>query len=781
MRSRVVSAARLPIALALIGLLAACQSDRAGFSPQGAGLPSHTMRGQFVCTVTMLGAIKTASAPAATVACAPAGRSSGRPGFNGQVSGRDRAADYMLGTQGTNVTLVFGTPTYASGISQFTLPVSVTNILTQALGTADGTNSNGIGTRVFFTTLPSATNGTGAVTVSNATGTATFGLITAPYFGYPAVIQPNATSPSVNWQFSVANTVLSFGFAVEVDAAVPAPNSVARWTVIRQGLTGNALNGLWEENEAAIYAVGNNNAILFNNGTTWSVVNPSTTSANYQAIYGTSGSDIWAVGGAGAALHYNGSTWAQNNAPTANTLNGVWASSSTNYIAVGSMLTLVQYNGTTWSAMTPPGGVPATRNMYGVWGQDASHVYAVGDNGTILFYNGAAWSAMTSPTTQQLLGIWGNSTSNIYAVGLNGTILHYNGATWSTMVSGTPLQLNSIGGGSATDIWAVGAAGATLHYNGTTWTVFPSVVGIGLASVTATPSGGTVYAVGPSGALMSYNGTNWALSPVSGLPIYGIWASSASDVWCSTIGSVLHYDGTNWTSQYVGAPELMTGVWGTSSTNVWVASQLGNVSNYSGSSWTVTNTTQPGFNGISGSSSSNIYAVGTSGAISQYNGSSWAKKTSGTMANLMAVWTASSSVAFAVASNDSIYQVTGSLGWTPMMGNPTGDTLYGVSGTSATDVWAVGQGGTILHLGTGNWGALATGAPATGLGAVYNTSVMNDVYALGANGLVIHYDGASWLTMPTPVTVTLRAAYATSPLNLYVGGDAGTVLLGTGP
>jgi hypothetical protein len=92
-------------------------------------------------------------------------------------------------------------------------------------------------------------------------------------------------------------------------------------------------------------------------------------------------------------------------------------------------------------------------------------------------------------------------------------------------------------------------------------------------------------------------------------------------------------------------------------------------------------------------------------------------------------------------------------GWTTMTSNTT-QLLYGVWGTSATSVWAVGAGGTALYYNGIQWQArpTPTEVQADNLVSVSGTSDSN-VFAVGTPGpssfdaytsSVIHFDGTSW-------------------------------------
>jgi hypothetical protein len=711
----------------------------------------------------------------ATVQCAP--KSIDRQGV---------ALDVIVGRQNIDVTLAFSGTTYSSGTGVFSTNATVTNLMNQPLGTTNGTTASPNGTRVFFTSGPDVSGGTGTVTLSNADGVGVFTASNQPYFQYSAIIQPSATSATKTWTFQLTSGVTNFTFFVEVDAPMPAEGSIRHWTVLRQGLQNNALTGVWQASPTNVWAVGLNNTFLQNTGSGWSIITPTGYASSYgfQGINGTSATDYWAVASGGHGVHYNGSTWTSATFPTTKTLRAVWGGSPTSYFAVGDTMTLVQYNGSTWSAMTPPVGVSGNIIMRAIWGSDNAHVFAVGDNGTILSWNGLLWLPMISTTTQSLLAVWGTSATNVFAVGTNGVILQYTGGlTWSAMTSPTTYQLNGLGGSGPSDIWAVGDGGVTLHYNGTSWSQNPSVTGVRLTGVVSGQAAQSpLYAVGDFGALMTYSGGSWTLSNQSGIPINSIWADSPTDVWVSSFGSVLQYNGTSWTSMYVGAKESTTGLWGfTPGPTLFAAGQSGNMSVYSSGTWAVTNTAQPGFNAVWGSAANNVYAVGTSGAISRYNGTTWANQSALTTANLFGLWGTSASNIYAVGASGQVLQYNGA-SWSSVTTTGTTVQLNAVAGSSAIDVWVVGASGTILQYNGTAWSAPTSGTVVTLRGVWANVptgSYTADVYAVGDNGTVEHGNGVGFVAMPTSVTTALNTVFATSSTNVYVGGANGVVLLGT--
>lgn len=101
---------------------------------------------------------------------------------------------------------------------------------------------------------------------------------------------------------------------------------------------------------------------------------------------------------------------------------------------------------------------------------------------------------------------------------------------------------------------------------------------------------------------------------------------------------------------------------------------------------------------------------------------------------------------------------------------PAAGDLAGIWGTSATNVFAVGAGGVILHFDGSTWRAMDSGTTSA-LTAVWGPSEAN-VYAVGADLTILSYDGVSWSKMPVthPFTRTFNAIWGTSPSDLWAVG-----------
>ena len=71
-----------------------------------------------------------------------------------------------------------------------------------------------------------------------------------------------------------------------------------------------------------------------------------------------------------------------------------------------------------------------------------------------------------------------------------------------------------------------------------------------------------------------------------------------------------------------------------------------------------------------------------------------------------------------------------------MTGNATSE-LYGVWGTSSSDVFAVGFTGTILHYDGKKWSAM-TSNTTYDLLSIWGAS-SSDIFAVGNGGIILHY------------------------------------------
>ncbi len=107
----------------------------------------------------------------------------------------------------------------------------------------------------------------------------------------------------------------------------------------------------------------------------------------------------------------------------------------------------------------------------------------------------------------------------------------------------------------------------------------------------------------------------------------------------------------------------------------------------------------------------------------------------------------------------------------PSVGLP-GRELYELWGSSAQDVFAVGNGGAVLHFDGKGWIEQPT-PPSTGnLMAVWGVS-SDEVYAAGERGSLIRYDGGRWSTVETGTSETLTGVWAASEREIWTVSATG--------
>lgn len=190
---------RLGAVFMAAAFLAGCSDEDGPFSP-GRDLtqPPDAAQATLVCQVDL---------NAGSMACTP-----DSPTLPDGVSAA------VLGGQGEYVLLESDNIAYDEAAQIFSADVTVRNLLTQTLGTADGATIDPAGIRVFFVEPPATTGGTGEVMVANADGVETFVGSDSPYFQYDQALSPGKVSLPRSWQFSVPSTIVKFTFMVGVAA-----------------------------------------------------------------------------------------------------------------------------------------------------------------------------------------------------------------------------------------------------------------------------------------------------------------------------------------------------------------------------------------------------------------------------------------------------------------------------------------------------------------------------------------------------------------------------------
>jgi len=435
-----------------------------------------------------------------------------------------------------------------------------------------------------------------------------------------------------------------------------------------------------------------------------------------------------------------------------------------------------------WEWQNP---LPQGNNLMAVWSNGPNDVFAVGEAGTIIHYDGSTWSLMDSGTmTHVLSGVWGSGPNDIFAVGTYydqpnwreyATILHYDGANWSTMISGLPNGLRGVWGSAPNDVFAVGP-NAILHYNGATWSEMTNPVGY----------------------------------------LNAVWGSGPNDVFAVGDDKIVHYDGTTW-SEVCGLPidpgsgwVWLSSVWGSGPNDVFVVGmkevydegdfdRLDLILHFDGASWSempVPSSPYDSevFSTVWGAGPDNVFAAGThSRHVLHYDGSTWSYVPDVAISGCMGIRGSSASDVYAVGDAGRIALYDGSM-WSLLSSGFTSQ-LCDIWGSGSNDVFAVGDGywdegnqvhcgATILHYDGSTWSPMNNGAM-TALTRIWGSGPKN-VFALSwlwwddANetyyGTILHYDGSAWSEMENIPRLEFTDIWGSGPNDVYAVGWHGDYL-----
>ncbi|MBX3201988.1 MAG: hypothetical protein KF894_27885 [Labilithrix sp.] len=329
---------------------------------------------------------------------------------------------------------------------------------------------------------------------------------------------------------------------------------------------------------------------------------------------------------------------------------------------------------------------------------------------------------------------------------------------WCVVPSGvrSSERLTSVWGSSKTDVWAVGSRGSAVHYDGAAWKAVPidnkstffSVWGSGPSDVWAVSDTMTIMRSGG----FADGGVTWTrLPPVSVAPYF----ETATTVMFGfgpddfRIGTQPKDDGPNQTSGNMlvkaaspveegkspltrvgGLKGTVTGIWGSSPDDVWIlVDNRRTNSNYQGSAIEAGKTLHG--------------RPAAPGVDTKGDPLDWTPVDSQATVVLRGIWGSSASDVWAVGDHGTVRRIhPNDLRW-QIVDSPTTANLRAVWGTGPEDIWIVGDAGTVLH-----WDGLelkpaTTQLPETDAPNLYGVwgSSADDVWAVGEH-TVLHYTGA---------------------------------------
>lgn len=354
----------------------------------------------------------------------------------------------------------------------------------------------------------------------------------------------------------------------------------------------------------------------------------------------------------------------------------------------------------------------------------------------------------TLPFATNLNGVWALSDNEAWVVGDRGLTLHIADGGITVVTAGMPLGLNGVSGSGPNDIWAAGDQYSLFHYDGQKWTDagLPPVVFQNFPALLSVWAGAPddVWAVG--GVILHFDGGTWAMNQPSTLERFTtVWGTGPDDVWMSMMGGQFwRFDGQA-LNQVNGprGPQYLNcggGVWASSRESVWGSSIMGGVERLDGGSFGFEESTYR-FHTLWGSSDDDIWGIG------------FAQGAPG--------------LTYESLGHDLFHRQQGQ--WTTQPA-PIAHPLSAIHGSSPSNVWATGQGGTLLHFDGQAWQRVLPQSftAASPLYGVWGSSA-NDVWAVGPDAGVMHSDGTGWTTS-TAASGPMTAVSGTGPQDVWAVG-----------
>jgi hypothetical protein len=463
-----------------------------------------------------------------------------------------------------------------------------------------------------------------------------------------------------------------------------------------------------------------------------------------QTIYGVAGvsaADLWVIVGTwGELRHRAGGAWAKVDHPKDGAfLTGIYAATANAVWAIGDGGLILYWNGTAW---TEEGAGLSTRRLNGIWGASEADVWVVGSNSTILRRYNGTWQDMNLASGTEFNAVSGSGASDVWMVGLGtASATHWNGTTLELEALGAECNAYGVAVRPGAT-WAVGCAGTITRREGNTWVPFPNGLGRALLAVHGT-SATDVWAVGEGSQTLHFDGTRWMTGSAGGrAQLNTVFAVSKDEVWVAegvpsqTDALVRRRTAAGWQAMTPASPPIY-GLWASSANDVWAVGEAGLIYHYDGTGpgmVVVASGTSKTLKGVWGTAANDVWAVGDSGTLLHWAGGPvWTVESSGTSNDLSAVWASSASEVW-VTGHDVLKHRTGAT-WEDVPGGPGSDRVA-VTGDT-TGVWFVGEYGAIGH-GTASVASASESGTRSTLRGIW-AAPTGEVFAVGERGALLRH------------------------------------------
>ena len=373
---------------------------------------------------------------------------------------------------------------------------------------------------------------------------------------------------------------------------------------------------------------------------------------------------------------------------------------------------------------------------------------------------------------------------------VNGAVWIGDTQSWQRYALGTSARMDAVCITGQNEAFAASStSGQIFRFNGSAWTSVPAPLATVPKYHLQCPAPGQAFVIASGSALYQWNGSGWAALPLTGMGPTRIVAFDWAVVSPTEIYAVsdsgrtdrvfYRFDGTKWNelgrerfNQAFSAP------WADPRGGAaYAVSVFGRVEKMTPSGASVI-AYQPNLRDIIVTSPTNAFAVGWNLFLARWDGAQWTVDAppAGTRNTrvLQGVWSDGPKNAWAVGARSVVLKFDGTA-WAVVSDSlrPLGvqDNYNAVWG-STSDIWIVGDATIVQCKGGSSCGSLslpaATGGPLYG---VWGTAA-NNIYAVGAGGRILRYDGTSWTAMASPTNRTLVRVSGSGPADVWAVGDS---------
>jgi len=501
----------------------------------------------------------------------------------------------------------------------------------------------------------------------------------------------------------------------------------------------------------------------------WCWANPLPDGLAIDGIDGTASDDYWAVGQSGIVLHFDGAGWQRIDAGVSKYLSCVRAFARDD-VWIGGEAGLSHFDGTGWTVVDPGfSGWIAT-----LAGTSSEDLWAATTDDSIGHRTAAGWSIVPSQASSASpWRMFSFSPSDAWAVGSSGYLRHWDGQQW-TAVDGA-YETYAVWGASPSDVWIGGNHGEMYHWNGQSLatTTFPtqwltndlwgSSASDVWAAVSYSPSTGQTLV-----HLLHYDGNQWNDVDPKSTP-FKLHGSAADDIWAVGHGSLQHFDGASWSPRLSVTDDTLMGMWARSDNDAFAVDSAGRVLHWDGSHWSAKQTPATFLSSVTGTADDDVWVAGTS--VLHFDGTAWTTVLANTgYLSSAAIWAAGRTDVWVGFDGPFFRHFNGTS--FDSLASATGGVVLSIWGSGPSDVWAVGAGAQ--HWDGAKWTRVDTGSGSNELHAL-SGSASNNVWAAGDGGTVVRWNGLGWSAVTRPTTDDLYGIWVAGPNEVYVAVWSGQI------